>query len=32
MAFVVIVGLMVLSMWLYFRFFAKAPCGCQEGK
>jgi hypothetical protein len=28
--FLVIVGLIVGSMWLYFRFFAKTPCGCQD--
>lgn len=30
MAFLIIVAIIVGSMWLYFKLFAKPPCGCAD--
>jgi hypothetical protein len=30
MAFLIILGLVIGGMWIYFKLFAKPPCGCAD--
>ena len=30
MAFLVVIALIVAGMWVYFKLFAKPPCGCAD--